>query len=51
MSERKSKVVCVNSESQSWEWKCSMIKIQEYTYLGVTVEGGVNGGSEVWVTG
>ena len=44
VSERKSKVVCVNGESQSREWKCGMIKIQEvrqYTYLGVTVQGGV----------
>ena len=42
VSERKSKVVCVNGESQSREWKCGMIKIQEvkqYTYMGVTVIG------------
>ena len=43
----KFKAVCVNGESQSREWKCGMIKIQEvkmHKYVGETVQGGVNVG-------
>ena len=47
VSERKTKVVCVNGEVQDRKWRCGSCEISEvgeYVYLGITVKGGVGGG-------
>ena len=47
LSERKSKVVCINGTVQNRKWRCGETEIrevEEYQYLGVTVQGGKNGG-------
>ena len=47
LSERKSKVVCMNGTVQNRKWRCGETEIrevEEYQYLGVTVQGGKNGG-------
>ena len=47
LSERKSKVVCINGTVQNRKWRCGETEIrevEEYHYLGVTVQGGKNGG-------
>ena len=47
LSERKSKVVCINGTLQNRKWRCGETEIrdvEEYQYLGVTVQGGKNGG-------
>ena len=45
VSEAKSKVVCINGNMRERQWLLGMCKISEirkYTYLGVTVEGGID---------
>ena len=47
VSEKKTKVVCVNGPVEKRKWRCGDILIDEtdqYKYLGVTVDGGTNGG-------
>ena len=47
VSEKKSKVVCINSIRGIRRWKIGSTNIdetEEYKYLGVTVKGGPNGG-------
>ena len=45
LSERKSKVVCINGTVQNRKWRCGDFReVEEYQYLGVTVQGGKNGG-------
>ena len=43
VNEKKSKVVCINGEIGKRRWMvgdCCIGEIEEYKYLGVTVEGG-----------
>ena len=47
----KSKVVCINGEFGRRRWMmgdCCIGEVEEYKYLGVTIEGGNNGGLRVW---
>ena len=47
VSEAKSKVLCINGNMRERQWLLGMCKVSEvrkYTYLGVTVEGGLDGG-------
>ncbi len=47
VSEKKSKVVCINSKVGDRQWKlgtCTLKEVNEYVYLGVTVIGGEEGG-------
>ena len=47
VSERKSKVVCINGAKKERRWNLSWIdigEVEEYMYLGVTVKAGLNGG-------
>ena len=47
LSERKSKVVCINGTVQNRKLRCGETEIREvkeYQYLGVTVQGGKNDG-------
>ena len=47
VSERKSKVVCINGATKERRWNFTGIDIggvEEYAYLGVTVKSGLNGG-------
>ena len=46
-SEAKSKVVCINGNMGERQWmlgRCKISEVRKYTYLGVTVEGGLDGG-------
>ena len=47
LSERKSKVECINGTVQNRKWRfgeTEIREVEEYQYLGVTVQGGKNGG-------
>ena len=47
VSEAKSKVVCINGNMGERQWmlgRCKISEVRKYTYLGVTVEGGLDGG-------
>ena len=51
VSEKKSKVVCINGIRGIIRWKIGSTNIdetEEYKYLGVTVKGGPNGAFKVW---
>ena len=53
LSERKSKVVCINGTVQNRKWRCGETEIrevEEYQYLGVTVQGDKMAVSKVWET-
>ena len=53
LSERKSKVVCINGTVQNRKWICAgteIREVEEYQYLRVTLQGGKNGVSKVWET-
>ena len=46
-NEKTSKVVCINDEVGRRRWMmgdCCIGKVEEYKYLGITVEGGKHGG-------
>ena len=47
VNEKMSKVVCINGEVGKHRWMmedCCIGEIEEYTYLGITIEGGKHGG-------
>ena len=47
VNEKKSKVVCINGEDGRRRWMmgdCCIGKVEEYKYLGITIEGGKHGG-------
>ena len=49
VNEKKSKVVCINGEGGRRRWmmrECSTGEVEEYKYLGITVEGGKHGCSK-----
>ena len=47
VNEKKSKVVCINGEVGRRRWMmgdCCIGEVEEYKYLGITIEGGKHGG-------
>ena len=47
VNEKKSKVVCINGEVGRRRWMmkdCCIGEVEEYKYLGITIEGGWHGG-------
>ena len=47
VNEKNSKVVCINGEVGSRRWtmgNCCIGEVEEYKYLGITIEGGKHGG-------
>ena len=47
VNEKKSKVVCINGEVGRRRWMmgdCCIGEVEEYKYLGITIEGGKDGG-------
>ena len=47
VNEKKSKVVCINGEVGRRRWmmrECCIGEVEEYKYLGITIEGGKHGG-------
>ena len=47
VNEKKSNVVCINGKVGRRRWMmgdCCIGEVEEYTYLGITIEGGKHGG-------
>ena len=46
VNEKKSKVLCINGKvgRRKWMMGYCCIEVEEYKYLGITVEGGTHGG-------